>query len=170
MYQAPHLLNLALQRARPSLLHTGDQIRPLWLQPPDCVVGVSVEQDQQVVRLSPSLAPFSCPNVKYLTVMGVLVQLTCLFTVVLNFGFERFDEPANCILSDHRLHRHLSARFVNIIGEERPQAGSAEPSVVNTAPPPIEQAPKDVEGYIQCVQDAYAANRWTASPPRQAHL
>lgn len=35
-------------------------------------------------------------------------------------------------------------------------------SVVHAAPPPIEQAPNDVEGYIQCVQDAYAANRWQA--------
>jgi hypothetical protein len=33
-------------------------------------------------------------------------------------------------------------------------------TVVYAATPPIEQAPADVEGYIRCVQDAYAANRW----------
>ncbi|MNT69189.1 hypothetical protein D3C72_2074900 [compost metagenome] len=95
MYQAPHLLNLALQRTGPSLLHAADHVRPLWLQPPDCVVGVPVEQDQQVVMLSPSLAPLSRPDVTHSAVMGVLVLLTCLITVVLNFRFERLDEPTD---------------------------------------------------------------------------
>ncbi|WP_079226567.1 hypothetical protein [Pseudomonas putida] len=34
--------------------------------------------------------------------------------------------------------------------------------VVYAAPPPIEQAPADVDGYIRCIQDTYAANRWQA--------
>lgn len=30
------------------------------------------------------------------------------------------------------------------------------------APPPIEEAPADVDGYIRCIQDSYASNRWQA--------
>lgn len=30
------------------------------------------------------------------------------------------------------------------------------------APPPIEEAPADVDGYIRCIQDFYATNRWQA--------
>lgn len=30
------------------------------------------------------------------------------------------------------------------------------------APPPIEEAPADVDGYIRCIQDSYATNRWQA--------
>jgi hypothetical protein len=35
-------------------------------------------------------------------------------------------------------------------------------AVVHADPPPIEQAPTDVEGYIRCVQDTYASNQWQA--------
>jgi len=35
-------------------------------------------------------------------------------------------------------------------------------TVVHATPPPIEQASADVEGYIRCIQDTYAANRWQA--------
>ena len=35
-------------------------------------------------------------------------------------------------------------------------------TVVHAAPPPIEQAPTDVEGYIRCVQNTYSSNQWQA--------
>ncbi|MCY1383948.1 hypothetical protein D9M69_721250 [compost metagenome] len=94
VHQSRHQVDWKPQRTCPRLIYTADHVDPIRPQTPDGVVGIAIQQDQQVIMLPTSLANLSRPDIAYFAPTRV-ATLSYPPLVVLDLLRKRFEEPAD---------------------------------------------------------------------------